>query len=247
MPRFDTAMQSIQIPGGGNFQFSATRPELLGATEYTLVTVVVDVSYSVQTFAADMLSSIKAIVAACQQNPRADNLMIRVVSFSDQRKELHGFIPLTQLDANQQYPHLNCGGATALYDATYDAVGATNVYAKSLFEQDFDVNAAIYIITDGQDNRSGVTPKRIAQQIAAAQQEEYLESLITILVGVNTRQGKISSYLERFKDQAQLTQYVDISNATPDTLAKLAAFVNRSISAQSQALGTGGASNLLTF
>ncbi|MDX1333382.1 MAG: alpha/beta fold hydrolase, partial [Robiginitalea sp.] len=50
------------------------------------------------------------------------------------------------------------GGMTALYDATYASVGATLAYAKRLTDQDFDVNAAVYIVTDGMDNRSATTP-----------------------------------------------------------------------------------------
>ncbi len=50
MPKFDN-MQKLTVPGGGNFQFSAIRPDNLGAAEYTLVTIVVDITASVAEFA----------------------------------------------------------------------------------------------------------------------------------------------------------------------------------------------------
>lgn len=238
MPRFDTNMQTINLPGGGNFQFSAVRPEKLGATEYTLVTIVVDISASVNFYRKGLLNCVKSIVAACQKSSRVDNLMIRLLSFSEKREEIHGFVPLNQLDP-EQYKNFICQGATALYDATYDAIAATNVYATTLFEQDFDVNAAIYIITDGEDNRSTMVPSEIADQIEKAMREEHLNSLITILVGMNLQSPSSSSYLQLFKEQARLTQFIDVAEATPDNLAKLSAFVSKSINVQSQALSSG--------
>jgi len=242
MPKFNN-MQNITIPGSGNFQFSAVRPDNLGATEYTLVTIVVDVSSSVHGFSKELLKALKSVIQGCHKSPRVDNLMVRLLTFSDDRKEVHGFVQLNQINPADYQP-LKCGGCTALYDATYDAVGASNAYAKKLFEQDFDVNGAIYILTDGIDNRSTMKAGDIARQVQQAIRDEYLESLVTVLVGVNTGNGTVAGYLQLFKDEAKLTQYIDVSQATADELAKLAAFVSQSISSQSQALGTGNAASL---
>lgn len=245
MPKL-TDMQNLKIAGNGNFQFSAIRPDKLGATEYTLVTIVVDISWSVDNFKTDLLACIKAILTACKQSPRANNLMVRLSLFNDQLLEVHGFLPLSQIDPDH-YQALTCSGSTALYDATYDAIGATNTYAKILFDQDFDVNAAVYIITDGEDNRSHITRSQIAKQVHDAAHDEFLESLISVLVGVNTANGTSAGYLQLFRDESELNQFIDIAQASPDALAKLAAFVGKSISAQSQALGSGQASVSLTF
>ena len=53
--------------------------------------------------------------------------------------------------------------------------------------------------------------------------------------------------LQGFTAQAGVDQYVDVADATPGTLAKLARFVSHSISSQSQSLGTGGPSLALVF
>lgn len=239
MPKFKD-MQTITLPGGGNFQFSAIRPDKLGASEYTLVTIVVDTTYSVQGFKNELLAAVKAIIRACQRHPRVDNLMVRLVLFNEKRHEVHGFVPLNQIDADSYKP-FKCSGATALYDAVYDAIAATNQYAHTLFAQDFDVNAAVYIITDGEDNRSKTQPKDIASQVHSAARQEFLESLITVLIGINSGSANATAYLQLFKDEAKLSQYVDVADATPDNLAKLGTFVSHSISLQSQALGTGAA------
>jgi hypothetical protein len=71
--------------------------------------------------------------------------------------------------------------------------------------------------------------------------------MMTILVGVNVNDPQVSQCLKDLKDQAGFTQYVELKDATASSLAKLADFVSKSISAQSQALGTGGPSQSLAF
>lgn len=239
-------MQVMKVAGAGAFQFSAIKPANLGASEYTLVTIACDVSGSVETFRKELLEAVKAVVRACQKNPRSENLMLRLVSFNHNLMEVHGFLPLNSINPDD-YKDLDCDGSTALYDAVFSSVGATTTYSESLIAQDYNVNGAIYIITDGMDNASGETRKRIKEQIAKSKKAEVIESLITVLVGVNTGDGQCKDYLEKFKDEAGLTQFVDIGDATPQRLAKLGGWVSKSISSQSQALGTGGPSQSLTF
>lgn len=241
MKIFDDSMQVAQV---GNYQFSGARPEKLGATEYTLVTIVTDKTGSVTPFSAELLAMKRAVVEACQKSPRRDFLMLRNVEFSTTSEEVHGFAELRLVDP-QQYVEPKCNGATALFDATYLAVAATNEYGRILADQDFGVNAVVFVITDGDDNASAFTPAQVAQEIGRGVQNEWLESLNVILIGVNAQQYRRK--LEQFKRDGQLSQYVDIADASAEKLARLADFVSRSISSQSQSLGTGGPSQLLTF
>jgi hypothetical protein len=243
--------QVINIPGPGNFQFSAIRIEELGATEYTLVTIVADISGSVIGFADDLLSCIKSIVGACQKSPRAENLLIRLLTFNSEIYEIHGFKNLGDIVVDD-YEELNPDYMTALFDATYDAVGATLEYAKQLIGQDFDCNGAVYIITDGCDNKSIMTPTAIKEKIEdAIKAETEIESLVTILVGLHNPNDRwadeVKEELEKFHKDANLTQFLDIGAATSQKLAKLAGFVSESISSQSKALGTGLPSQKLKF
>lgn len=249
-PTRNDEMMVSQVPGPGTFQFSGARPESLGATEYTLVTIVVDETSSVAAFADELLQTVQSILAACRRNPRADNLMVRLIRFNQDQTEVHGFKPLSAIDP-AAYDRFAPNGMTALYDATYAAVGATLTYAALLSSQDFDVNGAIYVITDGADNVSGTRPTMIADKIRAAEQGDDIESLVTVLVGLKApgakESDKIVQHLTGFQKEAQLTRYVDVGDATPERLARLAAFVSQSISRQSQSLGTGAASQPLTF
>lgn len=246
MPKLiaDENMDTHVVPGTGNFTFSAIRPEDLGATEYTLVTIVIDKTGSVWDFADQLLDMLKAIIQGCKKNQRAENLLIRVVTFNTNVDETHGFKPLITIDENL-YEQIQCGGITALYDAVYSSVGAATTYAKDLVDQDFDVNGITYIITDGADNASSVTCSDVVTKVIESLKSEHLESNLTILIGINTAQ--CGAWLQEFKDEAQLSEYIDAGDVTPETLAKISNFVSESISSQSQALGTGGPSQSLNF
>jgi hypothetical protein len=159
-------------------------------------------------------------------------------------EEVHGFVELAAIDASQ-YQAPRCSGGTALFDATFAAVAATNEYARSLADNDFGANGIVVVVTDGEDNVSAQTAAAVAQEIGRGVRNEWLESLNVILVGVNA--GRCKAALEDFRQTAGLTQYVDIGDATASNLARLADFVSRSISAQSLSLGTGGPSQALGF
>jgi uncharacterized protein YegL len=234
------------ITGPGNFQFSAVRVENLGATEYTLVTVVVDTTGSVYEFKDELSETIKSIVTACQSSPRQDNLLIRVVTFDYDVDELHGFKELSTINVDG-YNDLNIGGMTALYDATGTCIDATTAYAHDLVDQDFDVNSIIFIITDGVDNASKFhTPNSICSSLKQVRRDEEISDMTTILIGLTDNNDQIKTLLENFATEADLTDFIDVGEANASTLARVASFVSKSISSQSQSLA-GGVSVPVTF
>jgi uncharacterized protein YegL len=237
-------MQQHSIQGGA-FQFSAVRPEELGAAEYTLVTIVTDTTGSVAGFEPTLRNAVVDAVEACGKSPRADNLLVRFVTFNTDIQEEHGFKTLRQINPQQDYAPFRCDGMTALYDAVKESISATNAYAKIVMDHDFDVNGIVFIITDGMDNRSRFGRPDVAQTIQRIKKDEFLESLLVILIGVNA--DECSHWLDEFHKEAGLSQYVDIREFDASKGAKLAEFISKSTSAQSQSLGTGGASEILTF
>jgi uncharacterized protein YegL len=253
----DDSMETGNIGGTQAFQFSATRIEHLGATEYTLATLAVDVTGSVEDFAADMTKAVRTVLDSCKKSPRANNLMVRLILFSTSQRptginEIHGFKPLGEIDPSQypelikytdpvpaNKPYVRVYGSTNLFDASYSAVGATNAYAKKLMDQEFLANGIVFIITDGDDNASSATMRMIRDEMDRATKGEEIESLIGILIGVNAT--NYAPELAKFAATSGL-KFVDIGDATAGKLAKLADFVSQSVSSQSQALGTGGPS-----
>jgi len=250
MPKFDKDMESHAI-GGSNFQFSAKKIEELGATEYTLGLLIIDRSGSVETFEDAINKVCATVVQGCRKNPRADNMMLMVIIFDHEVIEFHGFKPLP--DCNEADYAQVCvpRGATALYDAIYNGVKATIDYGQQLVDNDFAVNAAVFVVTDGQDNRSTATAKMVKDAIAEAKQTEALESIMPVLIGVGygatEDASQLDTYLKALTDEAGFQQYIFIGNAEAGKLAKLGGFISQSISSQSQSLGTGGASQSLAF
>jgi len=228
----------------GNFAFSGIRPDKLGESEYTIVSVITDKTGSVSGFEDQLVEMKRTVINACKEDARSELLMLRNVWFNNSVDEEHGFIELKDIDP-AQFQKPKCTGSTALYDATYASVVASNEYAKALTAKDFRVNAVVFVITDGDDNDSSHTVADVKAELSRGVQQEYLESINVILIGINAQ--RYLSKLEKFKNDAGLSQFVDAGDATSDNLAKLANFVSRSISSQSQALGSGGPSQALTF
>ncbi len=252
MPRLmndvDDAMQTHAIAGMQAFQFSGKRIESLGATEYTLATVALDVTGSVEGHETQIREALITAVTACKKSPRANNLLLRVILFSTSCKpggieEIHGFKPLGEIKP-EDYPQLHCYGATNLYDAVFSSVGATNAYAKTLMDQEFLANGIVIVITDGDDNQSNATLQMVKDEVGRGAKAESIESLVTILVGINA-----ASCAKRLDTMAQTVgmKFIDAGDATPGKLAKLAEFVSQSVSSQSQSLGTGGPSQAIAL
>ena len=241
MPKLNTDDEMQTHSLGNNFSFSSTPLERLVDTEYTLASILVDVTYSTFPFAAQLNDALKTSIKALQKSPRASNLLVRVGIFSTSVgiQELHGFKLLSDIDVDK-YPQFQPDGATNLFDAVYSAVSATSLYAEDLKKNDYLANAIVFVITDGDDNRSRMTADSIKRQIEKIKANELLESILVFLIGVNDKGCK--HYLDAFERNADLDGYVSVDEATPGKLAKLAKFVATSVSSQSQSLGTGGPS-----
>lgn len=242
MPRLGDDMETHRI--GGNFTFSGARISNLGATEYTLSTIMVDTTGSIMGHEGALLDMLVAAVQACQKSPRSDNLLLRVCTFSSSYpngvNEVHGFKPLADINL-ADYPPFRVYGSTPLCDACYSAIGATNAYGKQLVDQDFLVNAISFVITDGEENASTATPAMVKAEAAKSVSGEVLELHVSVLIGIVTS-GSSAPALQRFQQEAGITQFIDAGDVTKGKLAKLAAFVSQSVSSQSQSLGTGGPS-----
>jgi hypothetical protein len=243
MPRLTTDKSMTTLKMGGAFTFKGARIENLGATEYTLVTIAVDETGSVIGFVDELRKMLVMAVEACKKSPRSDNLLVRVITFSDIYpkgvNEIHGFKPLAEIDTNS-YAGIVPGGMTPLCDACYSSIGAMNVYGEQLADQDFGVNGIAFIITDGGENASTSSMQMVKEEVAKSVKGEILESMITVLIGINVTD--CADLLSRFQQEAGITQFIDAGDATPRKLAKVAEFVSTSVSSQSQALGTGGPS-----
>lgn len=247
MPLFDNDdMSSFKATGSG-FQFSATNISSLGASEYTLVGIACDRSTSVSAFAAEIEGCLKSSLEGCQKSPRVDNLLVRLLAFNHKVSEEHGFRPLADCHLAKYDGFLKPGGTTSLYDASVDLVDSLATYGKSLIDQDYTVNGLVCILTDGEDIGSTLKARDVKAAMDRALKSEALESLVTILIGINVQDLRISQFLQDFKKTAGFSQYIEAKDSSPKTFAKVAGFISKSVSSQSQSVGSKVASQPIAF
>jgi len=229
-----------QLQAGSGYKFSATKIKQLGAAEYTLASIVVDASSSVEPFGVQLEQALKTVFKACDKSPRKDNLMLRLTQFSSRLTELHGFKLLGSIVEKDYDNVLQLGGSTALFESVDEAIQATATYGKQLTAQDFLCNAIIVVVTDGENNCGAIMDAtQIKKSLQAARKSENLESILLILVGVTNDDVSLNTYLQTVKDDGGFDQYVSIGKATPGRIAKLAEFISQSISSTSTALSNG--------
>lgn len=241
METFDTFATPNQ------FAFSAVEMGNLGATEYTIVNLLVDESGSVGGFQSELDDAMKIVLESCRKHPRSQNLLMRTASFEGSSiREIHGFSTLDTIDETTLT--VNPGGMTPLYDATLDSVETMASYAKILNDQDYFCNGIIFVITDGSENSSRrATLSKIKNAVADLRKTETIESIKLILIGVNDSDAQLKQMLETFKIEAGFDSYESLGDVTPGKLAKMAEWVSQSISSTSQALGTSGPSKAVNF
>jgi uncharacterized protein YegL len=233
---------------GTSFSYSRVDWEKLDASEYTLVTLVIDQSYSVSPYKDLIEETVKRITEACQKSPKAENLLFRIVLFNDSVGEHHGFKLIDTCKKEHYSDFINPNGTTALFQATEDAIQAQGHYAKDLIDEGYKVNGIIAILTDGWNNVPPNTSVGVKKVIEQVKREETMSSLITILIGINPEENnQIDQALSSFKDEADLTQYESISNTDAKTFGKLAEFMSKSISAQSQNINGSSSSNPISL
>jgi len=227
----------------------------LGALQYTIVAIAIDVSGSVARFADKLRDCLISIIGACKANQRAEFLVIRVTTFSTHHQEVHGYVELKDIDEND-YPEFRAMGFTCLFDATYDAIGSTLAYSEQMVALGYDVNGAVYIITDGGENPGGghitiASPKMIKDKIEDALRKEDIESLITTVVALHDPNDSYSDETEKdlklLVEEAGMTKMINIGEATDASLAKLADWVSSSVSSQSDQVGSNAPSQVPDF
>ncbi len=227
------------------YQFSGVDVDSLTSSEYTLVNIAVDMSGSVSGFNSELIKSIQTIIKTCKKSSRAENLMVRLITFNSNIYEEHGFKTLALINDNDYQQIKSPTGMTCLYDACINSIEALETYGRTLTEQEFLVNGVLYIITDGENTSGKHNMSEVAKRFKEYKLTESLESLQTFLIGININNSDMKRYLDNLNTTVGFDQFIDVDNASVDTLAKLANFVSKSISLQSQALGTGAASQAL--
>ena len=238
-------LAQFTIPGG-NYQYTGVPINDITSLENTLVTGLLDESGSTRAFASEMEKGVKEIVKALRRSPRADNLMYRHCHFSTGFREVHGYQTLNQIDLTKYDGCYICGGQTHYFDNTDRVLKEMIDYAEKQSAAKYLCNGYLFMITDGMDYGSSLKLPDLKKSLARGITSEALESLNTLLIGVNN-DDKVQEGLKNVAKECGFTQYLPLTDTDEKTIAKLCGFISKSIQAQSQALGSGGPSKSLTF
>lgn len=238
--------QSFRTIGSG-FQFSAISDDQLGASEYTLVAIAADKSSSVAGFDKEIEGCLKTSLQGCIHSPRVDNLLVRLLTFNTKLDEVHGYKLLADCPIGNYDGIIKPGGCTSLYDACVSSIDSLATYGKQLIQNKYTANGLCVVITDGCDVGSTQTLKSVKEAVERSRRSECLESILNILIGVNVTDTEVHRALEELQREAGFDKYIEAKDASPKTFARIAGFISKSISSQSQAINTGKASLLITF
>lgn len=242
MPTFKDMVENQA--GLGTYGYTGQRidPNEFGTNEMTLFTLVVDRSGSMSDFQDHLVECVKIAIRGCKKGPRPENIMVRVVDFGSNLHEIHGFRLLTEVKESDYDHVIRIHGNTALCDAFENAISGTLDYGQQMSGKDFDVNGIIAVATDGFENDSDLKMHHVKEMLGKALKGEYLESLVTILIGfgmTDNPDDEGNKQLELFKKETGIMQYEKVKDMTDESFAKVGRFISRSVSSQSVALNTG--------
>jgi hypothetical protein len=232
---------------GSGFQFSAISADDMGASEYTLVAIAADKSSSVSGFADEIEGCLVTSLQGCMNSPRVDNLLVRLLTFNSNLDEIHGYKHLADCPISDYKGIIKPNGCTSLFDACISSIDSLATLGKQMIQDKYTANGLSVIITDGMDVGSTQTLNAVAEAIDRSRRTECLESILNILIGINVQDREVSDALNSLKNVGKFDQYIEAKDATPKTFARIAGFISKSISSQSQAIQTGKASVLITF
>ena len=233
------------IPGA-KYGYTGVNIGGLQSFENTIAIGLVDESGSTQHFAKDLEACVKEIVRSLRDSDNADKLLYAHYHFTTNFREVHGFKELNSINVDDYDGCWNGGGITTLYDSETRVIQYLDDYSDQMRKQNYLCNGIIYVLTDGMDYGSTLKESAVKNALDMIATNEGLESFISILIGIND-DPSVQQGLENHANNCGFSQYVKAGNANQKTLSKLANFIVRSISSQSQMLGTGGPSQLLTF
>ena len=260
--------EDLKSFSAGTFGFSAVDPGELKETEYTLVVWAFDLSGSTSGFRTAMFGALGACLkkmqgdaaAGIRPHPDANRIMVAVVVFGTRVEQTIAMAPLMSLDISTMQAAIesaSVGITTANADAIVFSGECIKNYAKQLAEQDIECNGLFFDMTDGWNNAGRFpgsfqngqprpdqatydkTIEACKTALGEPVQDEALESLCTILIGVNLRDARPD--LERFHADIGFTEpMVELEGADdPAAWDKVADFFYNSVSSSSTARGTG--------
>jgi len=205
-----------------NLSFNNFNPEDIQVDDTVNAVFVVDVSPSVSGYIHELNHALNEFAVTMQQSHIADRLLVSVIEFNENVKVKSGFQPINQVHDFQFKPY---GGGTALYDATLMGLKLATDYRNNLEASGVTTKTLLFIITDGEDNRSknqANVVNKMLNQILGNERNAF--SFVTVLFGVGD-----SASFSRAKLEMGIQHLAQVG-ATGTEIKKMIGFISRSIS-----------------
>lgn len=225
----DTTTSSLNSDVDYNYNFGNYNPNDVQVEETINAVFLIDTSYSVSKYGADLNTAFNEFVDRMQKSHAADKIFVSVIEFNNEINVVHGFKPISEVQPIDITPRI--GGTTALYKATDVALQNALDYRESLENAGVNSKTLLFILTDGQDNENG-DPAIVKNKIVNLLQEERnIASFNSILFGI----GSNASEFEAAQKDMGIECLATVGH-TADEIRKMITFISSSITTVS----TGG-------
>ena len=143
----------------------------LDASEATLVSVVLDMSSSMQPYRAAVIDAYGAMRSALAGSKAAASILLSTWVFNGTPNLLHGYQPVgwnAPLGPAEYAPD----GCTALYDALLGCMTGLVAYGQALLDNGVPNRRVLFVLSDGEDNssRASALDVRTAARALSAQE-----------------------------------------------------------------------------
>lgn len=134
---------------------SGKAAEEIDASEVTLVTVVIDDSYSIKYsgFLNAIVQGQNEMLSALANSKQEDALLVAQWKLGSEAELLHSYLPVSEA-ARLNGKNYNPSSGTALYDVWMDALASNVAYAQTLAATGTQVSSVAIVLTDGKDEHS---------------------------------------------------------------------------------------------
>ena len=205
--------------------------EEIDATDITLVTAVIDNSYSIRIsgLVDAVMQGQNEMLQAMRNSKQEDGLLLAQWKLGSESELVHSYVPVSEalvFNTSNYDPQ----SGTALYDVWMDALSSNVAYAQTLAGTGTQVTSVAILITDGQDEHSSKYLARDCRALAMDLLQSETFHLAFIGVGEKRRFCTVAEEMG-FPDSSVL-----VASATASEIRRAINLASQSIIRASQGL-----------
>lgn len=202
--------------------------ETLGASDVVLVSLLVDASSSIHSRGLEdaIREGQNRLLDTFEQSRLKHKVLVSLVTFNDEVRVHHGFVPVDQATRLDAKNYAGCGG-TRLYDTFLAALASDLAYAERLRASGTTCRSLVVVLTDGEDagsKHAAAECGRMSQDVLATERT----SLAFVGVGKDIDYARVAATMGFPKGSVGTSE-----GASPDDLRRLFRVMSQAIIAHS--------------